>query len=100
MIICPKAPMECDKCCQSITREEQSNHLNNECPLNEIVCPNGCGKSIVRMEMNAHIESNCPNRMTECDKCGAKFQVKLKDSHNCVKSLKQEILGQNTKIEV
>ena len=64
-----KCPISEKGCAWEGDLEDTEEHMNKNCPHQQVSCPNGCRKTIERKSLPAHSRDSCTHRKYKCPYC-------------------------------
>eukprot|EP01083_Nonionella_stella_P025773 70979_1 len=84
---CTQFPVACTDCHEDgILRSSMETHVQNECPMTMVPCPQKCGKQLQRRNQEMHITDACPQTMIDCEfndyGCSGRFKREDEIKHN------------------
>eukprot|EP01083_Nonionella_stella_P298468 1013063_1 len=97
--ICTLFPIACADCEEDgILRSSMESHVQNECPMAMVSCPQKCGMQLQRKNEESHIADDCTQTMVDCQfhvyGCADRFKREDETKHNEDASITHEHLCQ------
>eukprot|EP01083_Nonionella_stella_P298465 1013054_1 len=85
--ICTLFPIACADCEEDgILRSSMESHVQNECPMAMVSCPQKCGMQLQRKNEESHIADDCTQTMVDCQfhvyGCADRFKREDETKHN------------------